>query len=185
MAINVSVSSQSPDAVRAGMLVVPVFADRVLGPGAEVVERALGGGLDAFMTEAGFAGKPGETIAVPARGLGGGVALLVGLGAQDDVDLAVLRRAAAAAARRATKVATIATTLASAAPASIEPADAAYAVAEGLTLGAYQYLAYKTKGEATKLRRAVLLGVEWARCPGRGGARSRGDRRGARGRATS
>ena len=159
MAINVSVSSQSPDVVRAGMLVVPVFADRVLGPGTEVVERALGGGLDAFMTEAGFAGKPGETLAVPARGLGAGVALLVGLGADDQVDAAALRRAAAAAARRATKVATVATTLASAAPATVDTADAAYAVAEGLMLGAYQYLAYKTKGEATRLRRAVLVGV--------------------------
>ena len=81
-------------------------------------------------------------------------------------------------ARRATKVATIATTLASAAPASIDPADAAYAVAEGLTLGAYQYLAYKTKGEATKLRRAVLLGVGGRGVQDALRARSRRDRRG-------
>jgi leucyl aminopeptidase len=139
-------------------LAVPVFTDRVLGPGADVVDDALGGRLTAFMAEAGFSGKPGETIAVPADGIHADLAVLVGVGTRDEVTTATLRRAAAAVARRATKTETVATTLAAAAPSSIDPADAAYAVAEGLALGAYQYLAYKTKGEPTKLRRAVLLG---------------------------
>ena len=157
MTITVSVSSHAPGDVRAGMLAVPVFADRVLGPGADVVDDALGGTLRAFMNEAGFSGKPGETIAVPAHGLGADLALLVGLGSPDAVDAATLRRAAATVARRATEVTTLATTLPNAAPADVGAAEAAGAVAEGLALGAYQFLTYKTKGDATKLARAVLL----------------------------
>jgi leucyl aminopeptidase len=156
--ISVSVSSQSPDAVRAGMLAVPVFAERVLGPGADVVDRAFDGRLGRFIEEAGFSGKPGETIAVPANGLHADLALLVGVGPRDEVSTAVLRRAGAAVARRASKVTTLATTLAQAAPAGIDAPDAAAAVAEGLLLGAYQFLTYKTKDDATKLSRAVLVG---------------------------
>ena len=159
MPITVSVSSQPPGAVRAGMLAVPVFADRVLGPGADVVDRALDGRLGAFIEEAGFSGKPGETIAVPVSGQHADLALLVGVGPRDEVSLAVLRRAAAAVARRASKVTAVATTLPSAAPEGVDAADAASAVAEGLVLGAYQFLSYKTKEEATKLKRAVLIGV--------------------------
>jgi leucyl aminopeptidase len=156
--ISVSVSSQSPDAVRAGMLAVPVFAERVLGPGADVVDRVLEGRLGRFIEEAGFSGKPGETIAVPAPDLRADLALLVGVGPRDEVTTAVLRRAAAAVARRASNVTTLATTLASAAPAGVDAPDAASAVAEGLVLGAYQFLNYKTKDDATKLARAVLVG---------------------------
>ena len=159
MAITFSVSSQGPDAVRAGMLAVPVFAERELGPGADVVDRALDGRLGTFMAEAGFSGKPGETIAVPADGLGAGLALLVGVGARDEVTTATLRRAAAAVARRATKLTAVATTLASAAPERVDDADAVYAVAEGLALGSYQFLNYKTKDEPTELRRAILVGA--------------------------
>jgi leucyl aminopeptidase len=162
VAITVSVSSEQPGAVRAGMLAVPVFADRELGPGSDVVDGALGGRLGAFMAEAGFAGKPGETIAVPADGLGADLALLVGVGKRDEITAGVLRKAAAAVVRRATKLTSVATTLASAAPDGIDPADAAAAVAEGATLGAYQFLTYKTKGEATQLSRVLLVGARGA-----------------------
>src|SRR5262245_43156107 len=97
------------------MLAVPVFADRVLGPGADAVDAAFDGDLGAFLEEAGFSGKPGETIVVPASGLRADLALLVGVGARDEAGPTVLRRAAAATARRASKVTTVATTLAAAA----------------------------------------------------------------------
>ena len=158
MSITVNVTSQSPESVRAGMLAVPVGAERTLGVGASVVDDVLGGRLAAFMTEAGFSGKPGETLLVPAEGLAAGVALLVGVGDPDEATAATLRRAAAAVARRAKKVTTIATTLTAAAP-GLDDAEAARAVTEGLLLGAYQFLAYKTKGEATELAKAVLVGT--------------------------
>ena len=115
MSITVSVTSQSPASVRAGLLAVPVDGDKKLGAGADAVDDALGGTLKSFMAEAGFSGKPGETLSVPADGLAAGVALLVGVGDAKSVDAAALRRAAAAVARRANKVSTVATTLASAA----------------------------------------------------------------------
>ena len=151
MTITCHVATQSLARVKADLLAVPVYAKRVLGPGAEDVDRALGGGLATFMTGAGFTGKPGETLLVPVRGLGAKTALLVGVGAKAEVSAANLRRAAAAIARRSTGAATVATTLAAVVPKGSTSADAAYAVAEGAALGAYQYLTFKTKGEPTKL----------------------------------
>ena len=158
MTITCHVATQSLARVKADLLAVPVYAKRVLGPGAEDVDRALGGGLATFMTGAGFTGKPGETLLVPVRGLGAKTALLVGVGAKAEVSAANLRRAAAAIARRSTGAATVATTLAAVVPKGSTSADAAYAVAEGAALGAYQYLTFKTKGEPTKLRKIVLVG---------------------------
>jgi leucyl aminopeptidase len=158
VSITVTVSSKSPASVDADLLAVPIGAERVLGPGADAVDDAIGGGLDAFMEDAGFSGKPGETLLVPADRLAAGMAVLVGVGELDEVSPAILRRAAAAVARRASKVGSVATTLTGAAPDGVADAAAAAAVTEGLLLGAYQFLAYKTKGEATKLKKAVLVG---------------------------
>jgi leucyl aminopeptidase len=156
--ITCSVAHQPIGKVKADLVAVPVFAKRVLGPGADEVDGALGGTLVRFMTEAGFGGKSGETLMVPVLGMGAKTALLVGVGARDEVTAATLRRAGAAIARRATSVVSVATTVASVASASVTPEAAASAVAEGVALGAYQYLAFKTKGEPTKLRRVVLVG---------------------------
>jgi len=156
--ITCSLANQPIGKVKADLVVVPVFAKRVLGPGADEVDRAFGGELVRFMTEAGFGGKPGETLMVPVAGMGAKTALLVGVGPRADVGAATLRRAGAAIARRATSAVSVATTVAGAASKAVTPEAAAYAVAEGIALGAYQYLAFKTKGEPTKLRKVVLVG---------------------------
>ncbi|MFN8035263.1 MAG: leucyl aminopeptidase [Acidimicrobiia bacterium] len=158
MSLTFSLSSAAPIAVRADLLAVPVFADRVLGPGADAVDRALGG-LHAFMEETGFEGKVGETLAVPTGGaLGAKAVVLIGLGDPDAVTADGLRRAAAAVARRASKVASVATTLLDAAPKSVDRAAAAQAIAEGASLGAYQFLKYKGDAPKSKLRRVLLAG---------------------------
>ena len=64
---------------------------------------------------------------------------------------------AAAVARRARKAASVATTLASVAP-DLAAADAAQAVAEGIVLGAYQFLEYKGDGKPTKLAKVSVIG---------------------------
>jgi leucyl aminopeptidase len=156
-------SSASVAKVVADLLAIPVFAERALGPGGDAVDAALGGGLDAFMAEAGFEGKPGQTLAVPAgTGLTAKAVLLVGLGAKDDVTVDRIRDAAAAVARRATKVRSVAITLLDAAPDVDRPA-VAQAIAEGVLLGGYQFLEYKSDAKPSKLRRVQVLG--------RGGAR--------------
>ena len=68
MTVKFSLVSGSPESVRADLLVVPVFAERELGPGADEVDAAVGGGLRDFMAETGFEGKPGETLAIPTNG---------------------------------------------------------------------------------------------------------------------
>jgi leucyl aminopeptidase len=150
-------SSTAPEKVAADLLAVPVFAERELGPGGAAVDAALGGGLDAFMTEAGFEGKVGQTLAVPsATGIAAKAVLLVGVGKAADIKLETLRRAGAAIARKASKVRTVATPLLDAA--DLDRPDAAQALAEGVLLGGYQYLEYKSDAKPSKLRRVVVLG---------------------------
>ncbi len=161
--IAFSVTNQPAAKARADLLAVPFFADRVAGPGVDVVDAALGGGLVAFLQEAGFSGKAGETLTVPLMsGSSAKAAVLVGLGPRAEITTDVLRRAGAAVARRASKVASVATTLATAAD-GLDPDVAAGAVAEGLALGAYRFLEYKSEGEPSRLRSVVMVGVGGAK----------------------
>ncbi|MDQ1467044.1 MAG: leucyl aminopeptidase, partial [Actinomycetota bacterium] len=158
MPVKFSLVSGSPATVRADLLVVPVFAERELGPGADEVDRAVGGGLREFMDETGFEGKPGETLAIPTNGaLGARAVILVGMGARDDLTTDGLRRAGAALARRASKVKSVATTLLDAAPESIERRVAAQALVEGVALGGYAFLRYKGEGKPSKLESVKLI----------------------------
>src|SRR6476620_9002788 len=160
MAPKIEFSASAADTVRADLLVVPVFAaasegkkprsdDRSqangvrLGPGADVVDRALSNSLLGFAAEAGFEARRGEALAVPTAGaLGAKAAVLVGVGDPDTLDADALRRAGAALARRGAKVEKVATTLLDAAPESLDRGEAAQALAEGIALGSYQFLAY-------------------------------------------
>ena len=158
MAVKFSLSSTPVDTVRADLLVVPVFAERVLGPGADAVDRAVGGGLKEFMAETGFDGKPGETLPIPTNGaLGAKAVVLVGMGKRADLTTDGLRRAGAALARRSSKVARVATTLLDAAPDSIDAAAAAQALTEGVVLGNYKFLRYKGEGKPSKLAAVAFV----------------------------
>jgi leucyl aminopeptidase len=159
MTPSFEVVATAPDRVRADLLAVPVFAEGQLGPGADVVDQALGGTLAAFITEAGFEAKRGEALAVPTGGrLGAKAAVLVGMGERDTLDADALRRAGAAVARRASKVAKVATTVLDAAPDTIDRGDAAQAFVEGVALGSYQFLAYKSDAKPSRLARVQVLG---------------------------
>jgi leucyl aminopeptidase len=157
--LTIETSSSAADTVDADLLVVPVFTDRKLGPGADVVDRAVGGDLAEFMDEADFSGKPGETLAVPTQGrLGAKAVVLVGVGDLGKLDAAAVRKAGAALARRSAKVARVATTLLEAVPDTVDAGDAAQALAEGVLLGGYQFLKYKGDAKASQLERVVVLG---------------------------
>jgi len=158
LSVTFTLSSATATTVKTELLAVPVFAGRVLGPGADAVGRAVGG-LVEFMEETGFEGKPGETLAVPTAGrLGAKAVVLIGMGGRDEITIDGLRRAAAAVAKKAAKVSSVATTLLDAAPKAIDRAAAAQAIAEGATLGSYQFLKYKGDAKPTKLRRVVIIG---------------------------
>jgi leucyl aminopeptidase len=159
MAIAFGVTNQPADRARGELLAVPVFADRVLGPGAEAVDAAMGGSLRDFMAESGFAGKPDETLVVPTGGATAApAAVLVGLGDPEAVTPDTLRRAAAAIARRGVRARSVVTTITQAAPGGVSAESAAQAVAEGFVLGSYRFLEYKSDGEASKLTRVTVIG---------------------------
>jgi leucyl aminopeptidase len=176
VAPKIDLVSTAADKARADLLAVPVFAAAEangkgarrksaeasgvrLGPGADVVDRALGSTLLEFAAEAGFEGKRGEALAVPTAGkLGAKAAVLVGMGDPDSIDADALRRAGAALSRRASKVEKVATTLLDASPSSLDRAEAAQALAEGVALGSYQFLAYKSDAKPTRLTRVQVLG---------------------------
>jgi len=156
VAITFTLSTQPADKVRADVLAVPMFAGARPGPGAEAVEAALSGGLRRFVEEAGFTGKPDETLVVPTPArAAASAAVLVGLGDPKSVPTDRLRRAAAAVARSASHARSFVTTLLAAAP-DLDPGAAAQALAEGFALGSYRFLTYKTDGERSKLARVVV-----------------------------
>jgi leucyl aminopeptidase len=146
------------------LFVVPVFSDREFGPGAGLVDEALDGTLDDFMQGAGFDGKRGETLVVPIRSrVKARAALLLGVGDRESFDLAALRRAGAVLARRAAKVTSVATTLLDATAADFDRGAAAQALAEGIGLGSYQFLRYKSDAKPARLERVLLLGRSGAK----------------------
>jgi leucyl aminopeptidase len=146
-------------APRTDLFVVPVYAGARLGPGADLVDDAIGGSLSTFMKETDFDGKKGEVLAVPVDGrLKARAALLLGVGDRDSFDAPALRRAGATLARRASRVASVSTTLLDAVSADVEPGAAAQAFAEGVSLGRYQFLRYKSEGKASKLERVLVVG---------------------------
>ena len=158
MAITLTATSQRADAVRADLLVVPAGPDGPIGTASAALTRALGADIDAVVAAGGFEGKPGQTALLATGGrLPAAAVLLVGVGDPAAVTADGLRRAGAALARSATKVRTVATSLVDAAPKSVGPALAAQAVAEGVLLGAYQFLEYKSQATATALRRVSVL----------------------------
>jgi leucyl aminopeptidase len=140
------------------LLVVPVFRGRALGPGAHLVDDALDGTLDTCMVELDFDGKRGDMLAVPTgHRAGARAAVLLGAGDPETFDAAALRKAGAQLARRAAKVRSVATTLLDAVVTGVDRADAAQALAEGVSLGSYQFLRYKTEGSPSRLERVVVV----------------------------
>jgi leucyl aminopeptidase len=159
VSLSFTVVTTPADRAAVELLAVPIGKDGAFGPGADAVDAALGGGLAAFLAEAGFEGKLGETLAVPTAGkLRAKAAILVGIGDPGALTVDGVRRAAAAVARRASKAVSVGTTLASISKPELEVADAAQAVAEGFVLGAYQYLDYKGDATASKLKKVAIIG---------------------------
>jgi len=147
-------------APKADLFVVPVFSGARLGPGAQLVDDAIDGGLVEFMQETDFDGKRGEVLAVPTGGnLGARAALLLGVGDAASFDAAALRRAGAVLAKRASKVESVATTLLDAVGPDIDAGLAAQAFAEGVGLGRYQFLRYKSEAKPSRLARVFVVGA--------------------------
>jgi leucyl aminopeptidase len=121
-----------------------------------------------FAEHQGFEAKVGQVLALPG-GDGAPARVLVGLGEPAALDVDVLRRAAAAYARAASRHLVAACTLLEAAG-QVDRADALEAVVEGIRLASYRYTTYKEAPEV-RLRRVTVVG----RGPGLKAALARAD----------
>ncbi|MDP9069360.1 MAG: leucyl aminopeptidase [Actinomycetota bacterium] len=126
-----------------------------LGPTAAQVDEALDGYLAEHLEDIGFKAKVGDVASIATmRRLGAKTVVVAGLGPQNEVLPAKLRRAAGAAARGVAERGVIAAAL-------HERSDAtsASAVAEGFLLASYRYTTFKTDPHPTKIQRVLLLGA--------------------------
>lgn len=146
----------SPAKTRTDVVVVGVVrsrgGDAKVASGGEDVAAAYGRRFKPLLSSMSFRGEAGETLRVPSpEGVRAGQLLLVGLGGEDAVDHAVLRRAAGTAARSLGNAASVALAL---------PADDAglvAAVAEGFASGLYSFTTYKSGAEPTAVSDVLLL----------------------------
>ncbi|MEZ5243807.1 MAG: leucyl aminopeptidase [Acidimicrobiales bacterium] len=123
----------------------------------EQVEAGIDGVPGSQLTAAGFEGKAGQTHTWPD---GERVMGLVGVGAAEELDADAVRRAGAAIGRGFARHTRIGVDL----PEGELPAtDARQALVEGVRLGAYKFLTYKTDAKPTKLGRVDVGGGSGAR----------------------
>lgn len=102
----------------------------------------------------GFEGKSGQTLSIPTADA---LLVAIGVGDTDELDVTELRDAAASFARQVSEHSALATDLGD--QGSIDPADAAQAVVEGVLLGSYRYVGLKTEeGKGSKITALTLTG---------------------------
>jgi leucyl aminopeptidase len=123
----------------------------------EQVTAGVSGVSAAQLKNAGFEGKLGQTHIWPS---GGRVEALVGVGPEADVDGVSIRRAGAGIGRsfgRHSRIGVL--------PADTEvtAAVARQALVEGIRLGSYKFLRYKSEGKPAKLTRVDVAGGSGAR----------------------
>lgn len=111
--------------------------------------------LYAVFETVGFEAKVGESQTVPSDG---GVALVVGLGSDDDRSVDSFRSVGGAIARGARKQTSISVAGVLDAVGDRNPAGVAQALAEGLVLGSYRYTALKSDPKPSQLRSVVVVG---------------------------
>ena len=131
------------------------------------VPRQLGMSRSALEAN-GFSGKPGQVLVVPS---GDGLAVAVGVGDPDGLDANLLRKAAAAFARAASKHAALATNLADVDGTDVR--EAGQAVVEGVLLASYRYVGLKNdESSGSKLTSlALIAGAKRAKGVEQGAAR--------------
>ncbi len=154
MAVKLSVTATAPTRARVDAVAVGHYTGRKSGPGRELLAPSAGAVLEA----AGFKGEVGETAVIPGEGVAAKAVIVVGLGDRSKVDADTFRRAGAALARRARSSKTIATTVLDDLPKGLDAGDAAQALAEGVLLGGYQYLKYKSDPKRSSLTAVQICG---------------------------
>ena len=163
MLTTFSYASEAPAAVKAGLLIVPVFEGPQPGPGVKEL------GLAEAYAAAKLKGKRGQDLLVTKRRgdrFAADAVLLIGVGEKADFSVTSARRNLGRVAGSALRFGSVATTVPQAFG-TRQAADAVGAAAEGLALGAYRFDRYKTgKGDGHVLRRVTVLGsARWDAAP--------------------
>src|SRR4051812_4775716 len=137
-------------ALTADAIVVAVIQDSAgprLAAGAEAVDSALGGTLDAALKATGATGRPDEVTKIPTLGLARfPLVVATGVGALGDAE--AVRRGVGAALRQLTGKRTV----------HIAIDGPVGALVEGAALGAYTFTEYKSAPAANTLRTVTVAG---------------------------
>ena len=163
MAVKFVLSNAAVGKQRCDLLAVTVGGGAKFGADASALDGVLEGALSRSAAANAFAGKLGETLVVGTTGIAAKSVVLVGTGAAPDLTVDGMRRIGAAIAKRARKARSIAIVAVDAIPASIDTADALGAVAEGVVLGNYQFLKYKSDQKRSTLANVIMVGAAGAR----------------------
>jgi leucyl aminopeptidase len=159
MAFTSSVTAQAAAGFATPLLAVLVPSG-ALPPSLAALDQQAGGALGRLYGSGDFAGKKDELAVVYPAGPANRV-LLIGLGKPEDMSRTVLRRAAAAAGKRArtTGVASFALFVAPESLGPLTPRDVGQLIGEGLGFGVWTYNELKQPPEEKKpeLERAVVL----------------------------
>jgi leucyl aminopeptidase len=150
-----SYASDAAAAVKAGLLIVPVFEGPQPGPGVKEL------GLADTYAAAKLKGKRGQDLLVTKRRgdrFAADAVLLIGVGAKADFSVATARRNLGRVAGTARRFGSVASTVPQAFGVR-QAANAVGAAAEGLGLGSYRFDRYKSSKEnGAPLRRITVLG---------------------------
>jgi leucyl aminopeptidase len=165
--MKLDVGVAAPSTVAADTLVLPRYAgEERLGPELRRVDAALGGFLGLALRDQRFEGRAAEVADIHTGGrLAAKRVLVVGLGPRRECTAEALRRAAAAAARRARDLgaASLAIPALGAGARGLDLAARAQATGEGVLLGLYRFDRYKEKRDGDRAVGALTLLVPSAR----------------------
>ena len=151
---TVTVTETSWQESDAGLIAVGVYRDRSLTPLAQEIDKAIGGLITQGINLKDIKGIKGESHFFYAEGK---MIVVLGLGKRNKVNSNLVRLAAGAAARAAIsrKVKSLAVECFCSGLDSCQP------MGEGLVLGSYQFLDYKTKDkENFELASATVIGCD-------------------------
>ncbi|MDP6456922.1 MAG: leucyl aminopeptidase [Candidatus Marinimicrobia bacterium] len=156
---RIQITRRSLDSLSPEVLVLGLFEDGELSDFHKNIDEAAAGALSQRIEIGDFEGKAGKTLSIfpgkPANRI-----LLVGLGKREDFTLDRLRQAAGTAVKtvQASKIDTMASEVPGGDALKSAAAEVSQAWVEGLILGSYRFLDYKSDTEdATVMNRITLI----------------------------
>jgi leucyl aminopeptidase len=158
--MKITTTSESIAEQQVDALLLGVSADNQLDDAGNQLDQALGGKLRDALSSVGFTGARGSTCSLPTFGqIPARTIIVTGMGDLASVTVDSIRAAWGEAGRAARKAG--ATSIASAPPASAFGSAAIRAAVEGIELGLYQHLDYRSDaGDQPAVESLTFVGVD-------------------------